>query len=457
MAKSRKTPDSPPTPHPNNCDCPICGDDKDFTIPDELLTKIENGDVVLFAGAGISTENKRHCAATFYEEILFDLKISGSISFPALMTKFCSQPDGRIKLIEKIKRRFDYFRSFQDFYWYMTRFHRSISPLYMIKDIVTTNWDDFFETECMSDAIVYDGDVPFLDASPRRIIKIHGSIANFGSIVATEQDYKKSYKRLNDGPLGSHLKSLIARKTVIYVGYSLSDENYLRMLRNISRMTTPHIRQSYIIAPNIDIAKLKCAPIPLTPIETNGAYFFEKVREQLDAKGRVVSDTAFEDCRELLDHAIEIHNDTADAFASTRHPLLILALSYQDGLIHALKRILKRRKSGDYHAPARLDLLIQSYDFKFTQYRKKKDFWNAAYTEGYKNGMMFLLMSYAHKGFDWPPDISLPFNLNIYTLPMLLRFPRKNIPKPAVKQLKRIDSRLSISGEGTIPDHTPYV
>ena len=180
-------------PHPEDCVCALCRNDKEFAFPEHLLDKIASGEVVLFVGAGISTENKKHCQSTLYEEIHADLKSPGNLSFPELMDAYCAQPDGRIKLLEKIKHRFDYFLSFDDFIRPMTRFHRAISPLYMIKDVITTNWDDFFERECRFDAFVYDSDLAFWDAAKRRLMKIHGSITNFGSIVATTSDYNQSF------------------------------------------------------------------------------------------------------------------------------------------------------------------------------------------------------------------------------------------------------------------------
>jgi NAD-dependent SIR2 family protein deacetylase len=234
MAKNSKVPST--SVHPDECKCAFCRNDKDFVPPPHLVEKIASGDVVLFAGAGISTENKTYCQSTFYEDVRAELKITDTLSFPDLMTKFCELPDGRIKLLEKIKNRFDYFLSFDNFYNRMSRFHRAIAPLFMIADVVTTNWDDFFERECEFDPFVYDSDLAFWDAARRRVMKIHGSITNFGSLVATAEDYRQSFNRLNDGPLGAQLKSLIARKTVIYTGYSLSDDNYLRLLRNIADM-----------------------------------------------------------------------------------------------------------------------------------------------------------------------------------------------------------------------------
>ncbi|MEH2547072.1 hypothetical protein V1283_003717 [Bradyrhizobium sp. AZCC 2262] len=208
------------------------------------------------------------------------------------MDAYCAQPDGRIKLLEKIKSRFDYFLSFDNFIRPMTRFHRAISPLHMIKDVVTTNWDDFFERTCNFDAFVYDSDLAFWDASKRRVMKIHGSITNFGSLVATTSDYEQSFKRLNDGPLGAQLKSLIARKTVIYVGYSLSDENYLQLLANIARLMQGNLRQSYFISPIIDDQKLARAPVSLIPIETDGSYFFESARARLAERCGIICQSA---------------------------------------------------------------------------------------------------------------------------------------------------------------------
>ena len=110
----------------------------------------------------------------------------------------------------------------------------------MVTDVITTNWDDFFETECGFDAFVSDSDLPFWDASRRRVLKIHGSVRNLGSIVATEEDYQASFRRLNSGPLGAMLKTILSQKTIVYVGYSLSDENYIRIRHKYrSNVKTP--------------------------------------------------------------------------------------------------------------------------------------------------------------------------------------------------------------------------
>jgi NAD-dependent SIR2 family protein deacetylase len=359
-------------PKTKQCECARCRTHKAFDFPDHLLEQIKSGNVIIFAGAGISTEGKGIADCTFYEAICHELGVQPGLSFPALMTKFCSQPDGRIKLLERINDRFDYFRSFDDFYFEMTRFHRAISAIPTINEIITTNWDDFFERECEFDPFVYDSDLAFWDSSSRRVMKIHGSITNLGSIVATESDYRKSFKRLNSGPLGAHLKSLISRKTIIYTGYSLSDENYIKILNKISQMMGSNMRQSYFLSPSIDRQKLAKLPIKLVPIETDGAYFFEQIREHLRDEVGIIKDSAFDACRDLLKVALAAHEYTADYFSKKKHPLLVYTLSYQDGLIHALQRIRRKQNAGDYHSIQRVKNRVHGYEHKYRHYKQKK-------------------------------------------------------------------------------------
>ena len=85
------------------CECAYCKNDKDFALHGHLLEKLQNREVILFVGAGLSTENKSYCQSTFYEEVHAELNLRDNPTFPELMTKRCALPDGRIKLLQKIK------------------------------------------------------------------------------------------------------------------------------------------------------------------------------------------------------------------------------------------------------------------------------------------------------------------------------------------------------------------
>lgn len=341
----------------------------------------------------------------------------------------------------------------------MTRFHRALAPLYMIKDIVTTNWDDFFERECGLDAFINDNDMPLWNASSRRLMKIHGSIRNIGSIVATEDDYRRSFRRLNRGPMGAKLKALLAEKTFIYVGYSISDSNYLRIARTIATMTKPHLRQGYIVSPYIDQGRIDSFPIPLIPIQTDGAFFLEQVRVHLEKEVGLLSDQAFAVCTELLANAREEHTNTAEAFSRTRNPLLPLCLSYQDGLIHGLQRIKDRRSSGEYHDQEHVHNLVHGYLFKSGEYLKKRDYWNSYYAMGYGDAMMYLLMASQDETAPHPPLFGYHKDTAFNSLNSVLRFPRKSVNKALLAQAQRIIARTYDAKRNItlVPDHTPYV
>lgn len=82
-------------PHPAECVCATCASEKDFDFPEHLLDKITSGDVVVFAGAGISTENRAHCKSTLYEQIKSELSAASQnngLSFRIFREGFFPRP-----------------------------------------------------------------------------------------------------------------------------------------------------------------------------------------------------------------------------------------------------------------------------------------------------------------------------------------------------------------------------
>jgi hypothetical protein len=67
-------------------------------------------------------------------------------------------------------------------------FASELSSVFPITEIVTTNWDDYFERNCAAQAFVTEADWAFWKSSDRKVFKLHGSISNPGSIIATEDD-----------------------------------------------------------------------------------------------------------------------------------------------------------------------------------------------------------------------------------------------------------------------------
>lgn len=201
--------------------CERCQLRRPFEFPSEIIDAYRNGQLIFFTGAGISTESRGVFPKSFYDEISGRLEISEEedLSFSQLMTIFCSSPRSRKDLLLAIKQRLDYVRSFPELYSSATEFHRELSTIPKINEIVTTNWDDFFERVCDATPVVTGEDFAvFHDIPGRKVFKLHGSVGNYGSIVATEEDYSNCYKRLSEGIVGANLKLLLISKTVVFFG-----------------------------------------------------------------------------------------------------------------------------------------------------------------------------------------------------------------------------------------------
>ncbi len=182
-----------------NCDCEFCKFNFPVSLPKHLLDALMAGELAIFAGAGISTESPRVLKFTLYDEIVSALGLNDGRPFPEVMQRFSDQPDGRIKLLSKIKDRLENIDSFPELNFIASRFHRELGTLFLIREIVTTNWDTYFERYCYATPFVTDPDVSLWGAASRKVLKLHGSVNNFGSIVATSNDYVECAERLNVG------------------------------------------------------------------------------------------------------------------------------------------------------------------------------------------------------------------------------------------------------------------
>ncbi|MFH1233406.1 MAG: hypothetical protein V1649_02015 [Patescibacteria group bacterium] len=101
-----------------DCDCIFCKNNKDFEIPEPLIKALLEGKLVVFAGAGISSEGSSVFPVSLYQDVKDELNIKKSVDldFPSLMSKYCKEK-GRAKLLQKIKERFDYMNAFPEKKW----------------------------------------------------------------------------------------------------------------------------------------------------------------------------------------------------------------------------------------------------------------------------------------------------------------------------------------------------
>jgi len=373
-----------------NCDCETCKNNKNFKVPKELINDFLYGKVAIFAGSGISTESKNVLKFTFYEEIASEIdQIDSSLTFPDLMEEYCKLPNGRLMLFEKIRSRFRNISSFPQLEGAATRFHREIATLYPIQNIVTTNWDTYFEEYCDASPFVADGDLAFWNNSERKVLKIHGSINNYGSIIATKSDYEKCSKSLDKGIIGSILKTILATQTVVFIGYSLSDFDFINIYNFVLKQMKGLHKQAYIVTPFGNNPE-KYKKLGLIPIITDGTYFISQIKKHAIHEKIIQSDELYDNAAALLSIVFKEHEKMCKEISFSENPQLIYTACYQDGMIHALERALQCRNSGEYSHSCRVRSVVDSY-FKIQKEKlKKKKYDDVAYIEGYINALIFI-------------------------------------------------------------------
>lgn len=369
-------------------ECAYCMNDIPFEMPDEIIEAAKCGNLVLFCGAGISTENKNVLPFSFYKSVCDELDISDDISFPELMQTYCELPNGRRKLIKKIRERFQYINSFSEIKRQATAFHKELSEIHQIKTIITTNWDTYFEEYCGAVSITIPEDFTLWDEHLRHVIKIHGSMSNIGSIIATTKDYEKCYHSLQNGIIGATLKSLLATKTVVFIGFSFGDEDFDQILRYLCDEMGELFPHIYTVSLDKNL-KDKLEYKNSTNIITSGLFFIRKLKEILVASGNIVNCNIEPVVECALDMIMDIHSKTSRIDINS-FPSVIFTLAYQDGVIHAFERFKETYKTGEYNHPCYISAVAKKYQSIIYDCHKAKNYWDEAYFEGYLNGIIFI-------------------------------------------------------------------
>lgn len=358
-------------------------------MPDDILNAAVNGKLVLFCGAGISTENKTVLPFSFYDDIQKELPdVDKSLSFSQLMQQYCDLPNGRRKLIRKIKERFDYIHAFPELERNATKFHRELSEIHMISTIVTTNWDSYFEEYCAATPISIPEDFVFWDESERCVLKIHGSINNLSTIIATKNDYDKCAESLKTGIIGATLKNILINRTVVFIGFSFGDEDFLQIIDYLHvemKEFMPHI---YIITLNNNLCT-KLNYTNCTCILTDGTYFLHRLKLSLKEKELIANIDTLPFIMQIDDYISDLHRKISN-ICIYEYPCVIYCLAYQDGVKHAFERYIQLYNKGIYNIPGRLFATAREYEKIIQKCSKFKNYWVEAYYEGYLNGLVLI-------------------------------------------------------------------
>jgi SIR2-like domain len=446
--------DSTTHEHPGpKSECLICRNEREFEMPDQLLDTCADGRLVVFAGAGVSTESRTVRPETFYDEIAAEL---GGLrdeheSFPDLMSRFESTKTRRV-LLQRIVERLDYINAFPELQRMATRFHSELATLFYVTEIVTTNWDPYFEQVCGALPLVTDRDFALSDLPGRKVLKIHGSIYNVGSIIATRQDYDRCYRTLSRSVLGGTLKNLLATKTVLFVGYSFGDNDFSRIYRFIRREMADVLPRSYVVTLDQTVPKEAGESHAIT---TDGTYFVRRLKAELLPRGCLLDDQQWNAIPPALIDLEQRHVELYAQCDLRRLPAAVLCGHYQDGLLHALERMLERRGTGEYSHIHHVERLIEQYEDMRRDAVRSKRYHDASYIEGYQNGLLYLLSDPKDRR-SLPRYFVYGSKLELNSLAAFKKEAARasELHHQAYRQAERIAARWS---PGIVPHHMPQL
>jgi hypothetical protein len=162
--------------------------------------------------------------------------------------------------------------------------HQQLASIPFIEHIVTTNFDTLFEQAYGSDKlhVVTDGtQLPYQDFSKTTLYKVHGSIENLNSLVLTEEDYRAFYTK-SDKLLWGYIESLMATRTLLFVGYGLEDPNVLGLFEQLLDTLGSNMRNAYLVAPGlnpVNVDRLRRRNV--TYIDSTGEELVEELLQHL--------------------------------------------------------------------------------------------------------------------------------------------------------------------------------
>lgn len=371
-----------------NCECEMCKNNKPFEMPNEIVEAAIEGNLVLFCGAGISTESKNVLPHSFYTSIKSELSVDEDLSFSQLMQRYCDQPNGRKKLLNSIRKRFEYIKSFPELERIASSFHRELAEIYQIKTIITTNWDTYFEDYCSAIPITIPEDFAFWDDNERYVLKIHGSINNLSTLIATEDDYLKCYDSLQKGAIGATLKHILTTKTVVFIGFSFGDDDLNQIMNYLHKEMNDIYPHVYLVTID-DKLKDQIGYKNSTAIVTAGTYFIHQLKNVLIDKGLIIHYDIQGAVSVLLDEMETVHHNTSH-INILDYPCVVYSLVYQDGIIHALERYLQNFNTGEYCIPDKIRHIVYSYQKHAETYHDSRDYIDEAYCLGYRNAHIFM-------------------------------------------------------------------
>jgi len=269
---------------------------------EKLLNKIRNNEVVLWVGAGFS----KYAGVPMGGELVKKIKSSATPSEKELLSYYNTLPEvaeefvkmrnnKKTELFSIIKSALQVNINISDLY-----VHNSLKNIPQIQTIITTNFDDLFEKAYGNDieVIIRDESIATafssINSDKVKLFKIHSDFTNPDLIIITKSDYLKFFDGDIYRPLWTEIKSIIAKKSIFFVGYSLEDPNVQFIFDKIIEKLGQFSNECFLASPQLPEYKQINLSIK------NISYIPMTAEEIIPKLEKDIKDKLIEDCSKGL-------------------------------------------------------------------------------------------------------------------------------------------------------------
>jgi hypothetical protein len=198
-----------------------------------------------------------------------------------------------------------------------------------VDGIITTNWDLFLD-KLFPEFERFVGQDRLLFSTPQsiaEIYKIHGCCTDHSSLVLTNEDYRAFEKK--NAYLAAKLLTVFVEHPIVFLGYSIDDENIKKILQSIAKCLSPErLRElsgrlffvqwvNGLAEGTIELDTISKS-LPLTIIKTDS---FSPVYEALAATKRTIPAKTLRRLKEQVYHLVKTNDPKVKQFVSSLEAL----------------------------------------------------------------------------------------------------------------------------------------
>lgn len=207
--------------------------------------------------------------------------------------------------------------------------HIALKNIPHFKNIFTTNYDSLLEDTYADRAYVVkcNEDAVRNNHGNINIYKLHGDFKRPEDILISQQDYFDFYRNQHNPLIWDIVKSEFVRHAILFIGYSLEDDNIFYLLERIQEASGGNHQPIYLIAPNL--LRYKIDRLQKLGVIYYNAYahellseLTENIKENIvdDLKRGIVSVDVFRDFCNINNVNTCVVTNATGSIVSSAHP-----------------------------------------------------------------------------------------------------------------------------------------